>query len=83
MTRTRFRSGDACLQSAAYRFDGYAVPRSVDLPRLGELEITLEAGQTFPPIESTQLDCWWIPADSADGLELGRSALDATSLRLV
>lgn len=83
LTRTRFRSGDACLKSDAYRFDGYAVPRAVDLPRLGELEISLEAGQTFPPIESTQLDCWWIPAGFADGLEIERPALDAATLRIV
>jgi hypothetical protein len=61
-SRTRFRSGDLCPRTDAYRFDGYVVPGSTSLPRLGELEVIMEAGQAFPRIESNQLDCWWTPA---------------------
>ena len=68
-SRKRFRSGDLCSKTDAYRFDGYLEAGSVNLPRLGELEVIVEAGQPFPRIESSQLDCWWMPAVESDVID--------------
>jgi hypothetical protein len=61
-TRTRYRSGDTCRKTDAYRFDGYVAVDAIEIPRLGELEVIVEAGQPFPRIESSKLECWWMPA---------------------
>lgn len=73
---SRFRSGDLCRKTDAYRFDGYVDAGWTSLPRLGELEAIIEAGQPFPRIESNKLDCWWTPAvesevtDEGEGMNL-------------
>ena len=64
--RKRFQSGDICQRTDAYRFDGYVAPSAAALPHLAELETIVEAGQSFPRVASTQLECWWMPSTEAE-----------------
>jgi hypothetical protein len=55
----RFRSGEPCPDSGWYIFDGYLDGSPEPLPPLGEMEVSLEAGETFPSIHSPAKDCYW------------------------
>jgi len=56
---SRFRTGQQCVESGRYRFDGYLDGTSSPPPRPEEREIPLSRGETFPPIRSTGKGCWW------------------------
>ena len=55
----RFRSGEPCPDSGWYIFDGYLDGSLEPLPALGEMEVSLEAGEVFPPIRSPAKECYW------------------------
>lgn len=58
-TATRFKTGQKCETSGAYRFDGYTDGTTTPAPKSEEQEIPLSRGETFPPIRSTGKGCWW------------------------
>ena len=58
-TRTRFKTGEKCVVSGRYRFDGYTDGTHSPPPRPEEQEIPLSKGETFPPIRSSSKGCWW------------------------
>lgn len=58
-TRTKFKTGETCIVSGRYRFDGYTDGTSSPAPRREEREIPLSRGETFPPIRSSGKACWW------------------------
>ena len=55
----RFRTGQTCVESGRYRFDGYLDGTSRPAPTAEEREIPLSRGETFPPIRSSGKACWW------------------------
>lgn len=55
----RFRTGETCLESGVYGFDGYLDGTSSPAPTAEERQIPLSAGETFPPIRSTSKACYW------------------------
>jgi hypothetical protein len=55
----RYRTGEKCVESGRYRFDGYLDGTSTPPPRTEEREIPLSAGETFPPVRSAGKACWW------------------------
>lgn len=55
----RYKTGEKCVESGRYRFDGYTDGTSLPAPRPEEREIPLSRGETFPPIRSTGKSCWW------------------------
>ena len=56
---TRFKTGQKCVESGRYKFDGYLDGTSYPAPTAEEREIPLSNGETFPPIRSTEKACWW------------------------
>ena len=58
-TRTRFKTGETCIVSGRYRFDGYTDGTWTPSPTAEEMEIPLTKGETFPPIRSSGKGCWW------------------------
>ena len=57
--RTRFKTGETCIVSGRYRFDGYTDGSTYPPPKPEEREIPLSKGETFPPIRSARKSCWW------------------------
>ncbi len=55
----RFKTGQECVVSGRYGFDGYLDGTSTPPPRRQEREIPLSRGETFPPIRSSGKSCWW------------------------
>jgi len=55
----RHKTGEKCVESGRYRFDGYTDGTSSPPPRPEEREIPLSRGETFPPIRSAGKSCWW------------------------
>jgi len=55
---TRFRTGQTCIESGEYGFDGYLDGTSFPTPTAEERRIPLSVGETFPPIRSTEKACW-------------------------
>lgn len=55
----RFKTGQVCSESGAYRFDGYVDGSSYPAPTAEEKEIPMSRNETFPPIRSTSKSCWW------------------------
>lgn len=55
----RFRTGQQCVESGRYDFDGYLDGTSMPAPRPAERRIPLSRGETFPPISSAGKACWW------------------------
>jgi len=55
----RFKTGEKCVESGRYRFDGYLDGTHYPPPTSEEREIPLSAGETFPPIRSSGKACWW------------------------
>lgn len=62
---TRFRTGETCVESGVYDFDGYLDGTSTPAPRAEERRIPLSARETFPPIRSTGKACYWKLAQRA------------------
>ncbi len=56
---TRFKTGQDCIESGRYGFDGYTDGTSTPAPQSHEKEIPLSKGEKFPPIRSTGKACWW------------------------
>lgn len=56
---TRFRTGEICIESGVYDFDGYLDGTSYPSPTAEERRIPLSAHETFPPIRSTGKACYW------------------------
>lgn len=56
---TRFKTGQKCIESGVYRFDGYLDGTNFPSPTAEESEIPLSKGETFPPINSADKGCWW------------------------
>lgn len=48
----RYKTGDNCVASGIYNFDGYTTGTSSPAPTPEERVISLQRGQTFPPIRS-------------------------------
>ena len=56
---TRFRTGETCVESGVYGFDGYLDGTSYPAPRAEEREIPISADEKFPPIRSSGKACYW------------------------
>lgn len=57
----RLRTGEGCEQSGEYVFDGYADEVVAPPPGFDELQISLEAGDTFPGAGDAGWPCYWRP----------------------
>lgn len=55
----RKKTGEKCVESGVYRFDGYLDGTTLPAPRQEEQEIPLSEREVFPPIRSSQKSCWW------------------------
>ena len=55
----RFRSGQPCLSTGWYVFDGYVDGSLEPLPAISEMEVSLEAGDVFPQIRNVRKTCYW------------------------
>ena len=55
----RFKTGDKCVTSGDYAFDGYTDGSKTPAPTPNEQSIPLRAGETFPPVKSSQKGAWW------------------------
>lgn len=58
-TKTRFKTGETCITTGSYRFDGYTDGSWTPAPTEEEKVIQLTVGETFPPIRSAEKACWW------------------------
>ncbi len=58
-TTTRYKTGQKCVTSGTYKFDGYTDGSWSPSPTVEEREINLTSGETFPPIRSCEKACWW------------------------
>lgn len=58
-TKTRYKTGEKCVSSGRYHFDGYTDGTNTPAPTSEEREIRLTVGETFPPIRSAEKACWW------------------------
>ena len=58
-TRTRYKTGETCVISGVYQFDGYTDGTQTPAPTPEERQIPLSKGETFPPIRSSGKACWW------------------------
>lgn len=56
---TRFRTGEECIESGRYQFDGYLDGTRTPTPHANEREIPLSRRERFPPIRSASKACWW------------------------
>jgi hypothetical protein len=57
--RTRFKTGEKCVNSGRYVFDGYLDGSSTPPPKPEERQEPIAKGNTFPPIRSCNKGCWW------------------------
>jgi hypothetical protein len=58
-TKTRWKTGEVCVISGRYRWDGYTDGARTPEPRPEEKDIPLSRGERFPPIRSCGKGCWW------------------------
>lgn len=58
-TKVRYKTGETCVISGTYAFDGYVDGTWTPAPTAEEREIDLTNGETFPPIKSAEKACWW------------------------
>jgi len=56
---SRYRTGETCVESGRYRFDGYLDGTWSPPTTPEERDIPLSRGETFPPIRSSGKACWW------------------------
>ncbi|MBX3315275.1 MAG: YjzC family protein [Phycisphaeraceae bacterium] len=56
---TRFKTGEKSPEKTAFNFDGYLDGTSHPAPTQEERVISLDKGETFPPIRSANKACWW------------------------
>ena len=57
--RRQFKTRETCEITGRYRFRGYLDGTKEPPPGAKERKIRIVAGQTFPPIESSEKECWW------------------------
>ena len=55
----RYKTGDKCVASGKYQFDGYTDGTTTPAPTAEEKVIPLSTGETFPPIKSAKKACYW------------------------
>lgn len=55
----RFKTGERCVASGVYVFDGYTDNATSPAPTADERVIPLRIGETFPPIKSSKKGAWW------------------------
>ncbi|MFZ6185891.1 YjzC family protein [Nannocystis pusilla] len=55
----RFKTGETCAASGVYGFDGYTNGASVPPPTQEERVISLQRGEAFPPIRSSNRGAYW------------------------
>lgn len=55
----RFRSGDTCVESGLYEFDGYIEPEIRPAPNPEQTIVPLGIGDVFPEIEDPSAACYW------------------------
>lgn len=58
-TKTRWKTGERCVVSGHYQWDGYLDGTRSPQPTPEEREIPLSRGEIFPPIRSCGKACWW------------------------
>lgn len=56
---SRFKTGERSPEKTAFIFDGYLDGTSTPSPTAEEKVISLDKGETFPPIRSANKACWW------------------------
>jgi len=59
MPDLRFQSGDVCIVTGWYEFDGYVDGESGPFSDLDDIGIRLDAGHVFPPTASRSRACFW------------------------
>jgi len=55
----RFKTGDKCITTGAYQFDGYTDGTRDPAPTTDERFIPMVDGFTFPPVRSSSKAAWW------------------------
>jgi hypothetical protein len=58
-TTVRYKTGQVCPSKGNYRFDGYTDGTWTPSPTAEEMVIPLDAGDVFPPINSSDKGAWW------------------------
>jgi hypothetical protein len=56
---TRYQTGQNCIDSGRYRFDGYIDGTNVPAPKPQEMQTVFTKGSVFPAIRSANKGCWW------------------------
>ncbi|WP_026690043.1 YjzC family protein [Alteribacter aurantiacus] len=55
----RYKTGEKAPANGKYEFDGLTDGRKKSNPTEHESQITLESGDTFPPLRSSQEAAYW------------------------
>lgn len=55
----RYKTGQQCVLKGRYAFDGYVDGTTTPAPTAEERIIPLDAGDTFPPVRSSNKAAWW------------------------
>lgn len=55
----RKKTGETCLITGSYSFDGYTDGTQSPPPTSEEKVIPMEAWETFPPVKSCNKGAWW------------------------
>ena len=55
----RNHTGERCIVSGVYQFDGYLDGASYPSPKPAELREPIAQHNVFPPIRSANKGCWW------------------------
>jgi hypothetical protein len=58
-TATRYRTGERCVISGVYEFDGYLDGTSFPAPTAQERREPIAQHNVFPPIRSAGKACYW------------------------
>ncbi len=56
---SRYKTGQKSPETGQFVFDGYLDGTNTPAPTQEERVIPIDAGDTFPPISSTDKGCWW------------------------
>lgn len=56
----RYKTGEKCITSGVYKFDGHTDGSMECHPTSDEKEIPLSEGETFPPIRSCKKGAYWV-----------------------
>ncbi|GGD14939.1 MULTISPECIES: YjzC family protein [Pontibacillus] len=55
----RYKTGEKVPENGTYKFDGLTDGRKNANPTEDEKHISLESGQTFPPLSSSNAAAYW------------------------